>query len=282
MSSHFYNLGITYSGDIMFNFFMDLSPVMQALIAGLFTWGVTMLGASVVFFFKNIKKNIMDSLLGFSGGVMIAASFWSLLNPAIEIANELKMISWLIVGCGFFGGGILLFLGDKLYNFISRKNENLKCNYSKRVLMLLSSITLHNIPEGLIIGVVFGSAACGIDNTTLISAITLTIGIGLQNFPEGSAVSLPLYRDGYSKFKAFFLGQLSAIVEPISAVIGALLVMRVQALLPFLLSFAAGAMIYVVVCELIPESQTNNNKNLITLCTLIGFIIMMILDISLG
>ena len=223
------------------NFFKELSPVMQAFIAAHFTWGITMLGAAVVFFFKNVKKDIMDSLLGFSAGVMIAASFWSLLNPAIEMANNVK-----------------------------------------RALLLVTSITLHNIPEGLVVGVAFGSVASGIASATLISAITLAIGIGLQNFPEGSAISLPLRREGYSRFKSFFLGQLSGIVEPISAVIGALLVLKVQALLPFLLSVAAGAMIYVVVSELIPESQTSNKKNLVTIVTMLGFIIMMILDVALG
>ncbi len=240
-----------------------------------------MLGAAVVFFFKDVKKEIMDALLGFSGGVMIAASFWSLLNPAIEMANSLGMIPWLIVAIGFLCGGLLLFIGDKVYDSFSKRGVRRK-NKTKRMLMLISSITLHNIPEGLVIGVAFGSVAYGIEGATLISAITLAIGIGLQNFPEGSAVSLPLRREGYSRFKSFFFGQLSGIVEPVSAVIGALLVLKVQTLLPFLLSLAGGAMIYVAVSELIPESQTSKKKNLVTLCTLIGFVIMMILDVALG
>lgn len=266
----------------MINYFSNLSPIVQALLASLFTWGVTILGASIVFFFKKVKKGVMDALLGFSAGVMIAASFWSLLSPAIEMAEGFKMNAWLITFCGFFCGGLLLFLGDKFYNFISEKKKfsgNVKI---KRCLMLIFSITLHNIPEGLVVGVAFGSLAYGIEGATLAAAITLAIGIGLQNFPEGSAVSLPLRREGLSRRKAFFFGQLSGVVEPIAAVIGALLVLKIQTLLPFLLSFAAGAMIYVVVEELIPESQSNSKKDLMALFTLVGFSIMMILDVALG
>lgn len=268
----------------MYNYFVELSPVWQALIASIFTWGVTALGAAVVFLFRDVKKTIMDVLLGFSGGVMIAASFWSLLSPAIEIADSLNMISWLVVACGFLCGGFLLLCSDKLYSLVSRKSKLSIAQDSriKRTLMLIFSITLHNIPEGLVIGVAFGSIAYGIEGTSLISAITLALGIGLQNFPEGSAVSLPLRREGYSRAKSFFYGQLSGIVEPIAAVIGTLLVLKIQVLLPFLLSLAAGAMIYVVVCELIPESQTGKSKNLITMFTLIGFAVMMVLDVALS
>ena len=274
---------ISYNGDVMFSFFLDLSPVIQALIATVFTWAVTMLGASIVFFFREVKKSIMDALLGFSAGVMIAASFWSLLSPAIELADSMNMISWLVVFLGFFSGGLLLFLGDKLYDFIQRKNDKIKISEKvKRSFMLVFSITLHNFPEGLVIGVAFGSLAYSIEGSTLASALTLALGIGLQNFPEGSAVSLPLRRDGFSRKKAFFFGQISGVVEPIAAVIGAILVLKIQSLLPFLLSFAAGAMIYVVVEELIPESQSNKKKNLMALFTLIGFSIMMILDVGLG
>lgn len=267
---------------IMFEFFSNLSPVTQALIASLFTWGVTMLGAAIVFFFKTVKKSVMDALLGFSAGVMIAASFWSLLSPAIDMANSLDMTAWFVVFLGFFSGGLLLFLGDKLYCKLSSKKAIGNNEKIKRCLMLIFSITLHNIPEGLVVGVAFGSLAYGIEGATLAGAITLAIGIGLQNFPEGSAVSLPLRREGLSRKKAFFLGQLSGIVEPASAVLGAVLVLRIQSLLPFLLAFAAGAMIYVVVEELIPESQSNERKDLMALFTLIGFSIMMILDVALG
>lgn len=270
----------------MINIFLELSPIIQALLATLFTWFITLLGASIVFFFKEVKKGIMDALLGFSAGVMIAASFWSLLNPAIEMANNMNMISWLVVFLGFFSGGLLLFLGDKIYDLIQRKMKKKADDSSssklKRCLMLVFSITLHNIPEGLVVGVAFGSLAYSLQGSTIASALTLALGIGLQNFPEGSAVSLPLRREGFSRKKAFFFGQLSGIVEPIAAVIGAILVLKIQILLPFLLSFAAGAMIYVVVEELIPESQTNKKKDLMALFTLIGFSIMMILDVALG
>jgi len=270
----------------MINFFKDLSPVWQALIATIFTWGITALGASLVFFFKKVNKNIMDGMLGFAAGVMIAASFWSLLSPGIEMAEELNMIPWLVAFIGFFSGGVLLFLGDKIYDSYEKRSpqkthENKNSNF-KRSLMLIISITLHNIPEGLAVGVAFGSLHYSLPGATLMAAVTLAIGIGLQNFPEGSAVSLPLRRDGFSRKKAFFCGQISGLVEPISGVIGAILVLKMRYLLPFLLTFAAGAMIYVVVEELIPESQTNKKKDLMALFTLIGFSIMMILDISLG
>ena len=268
----------------MLNYFLELSPVIQALCATLFTWFVTLLGASVVFFFKEVKKSIMDALLGFSAGVMIAASFWSLLSPAIDMANSMKMTAWLVVFLGFFSGGLLLFFGDKFFDFMQTKfkNNSTSSQKLKRCFMLVFSITLHNIPEGLVVGVAFASLAYSLEGSSIASALTLALGIGLQNFPEGSAVSLPLRREGLSRKKAFFIGQFSGIVEPIAAVIGAILVLKVQVLLPFLLAFAAGAMIYVVVEELIPESQTNKKKDLMALFTLIGFSIMMILDVALG
>lgn len=265
----------------MINFFTNLNHVTQALIATLFTWGVTAFGAAFVFFFKKVRKGIMDAMLGFAAGVMIAASFWSLLSPAIEMAENLDMITWLVTSIGFISGGLLLFIGDKIFNKLDKKRKKTN-NSFKRSLMLIFSITLHNIPEGLAVGVAFGSLAYGIEGATLAAACLLAFGIGIQNFPEGTAVSVPLRREGFSRKKAFFFGQLSGIVEPISGVIGALLVMKIRLLLPFLLAFAAGAMIYVVVEELIPESQSNKKKDLMALFTLIGFSIMMILDISLG
>lgn len=264
----------------MINWFISLNPVIQALIATIFTWSITCLGASLVFFFKNMNKFAADAMLGFAGGVMIAASFWSLLDPAINMASNLHMIVWLTIFIGFFCGGILLFVGDKIfekYSIKTRKQDNVK-----RIIMLISSITLHNIPEGLVVGVAFGSIVYGLEGSNLLTAWLLAIGIGLQNFPEGTAVSVPLMREGMSRKKAFFYGQLSGIVEPISGVIGALLVLKIRTILPFLLSFAAGAMIYVVVQEIIPESQTNKRKDLMALFTIIGFSIMMILDIALG
>lgn len=259
----------------MFNWFLNLNYVYQALIATMFTYLLTALGAGIVFFFKKISKTIMDAMLGFAAGVMTAASFFSLLAPAIETCESLKLIPWLIVTIGFISGGLLLFVSDKIFNkILSKKN--------KRILMLISSITIHNIPEGLAVGIAFGSVYYGLTGATTLSAILLAIGIGLQNFPEGSAVSIPLIREGVSRKKAFFYGQLSAIVEPIAGVLGAILVLKARLLLPFFLSFAAGAMIYVVVSELIPESQSNEKKEIMAIFTIIGFSIMMLLDVALG
>lgn len=264
----------------MINWYMNLNYPIQALIASLFTWGITSLGAAVVFLFKKVNKNTMDAMLGLSAGVMLAATFWSLLSPALEMAENLKLISWLIVSLGVLSGGLLLFCGDKIFDRITKKKTN--SHSIKRSLMLIFSITLHNIPEGMAIGVAFGSVFYNLEGATLAAAIMLAIGIGIQNFPEGSAVSLPLRREGMSPQKAFFFGMLSGIVEPISAVVGAILVIKVQVLLPILLSFAGGAMIYVVVQELIPESQTNKKKDLMALFTILGFLLMMIFDVSLG
>lgn len=264
----------------MINWYMNLNYPIQALIASIFTWGITSLGAAVVFLFKKVNKNTMDAMLGLSAGVMLAATFWSLLSPALEMAENLKLISWLIVSLGVLSGGLLLFCGDKIFDRITKKKTN--SHSIKRSLMLIFSITLHNIPEGMAIGVAFGSVFYNLEGATLAAAVMLAIGIGIQNFPEGSAVSLPLRREGMSPQKAFFFGMLSGIVEPISAVIGAILVIKVQVLLPILLSFAGGAMIYVVVQELIPESQTNKKKDLMALFTILGFLLMMIFDVSLG
>ena len=266
----------------MLDSFNDLSPVLQAFIACLFTWSITALGASIVFFFKKVNKTLMDALLGFAAGVMIAASFFSLISSALEMAKELKMTSWLVISLGFLSGGVLLFIGDKVYDYLDKKRKDENSSKAKRCFMLISSITLHNIPEGMAVGVAFGSLAYSLTGSTLASALTLALGIGLQNFPEGSAVSLPLRREGYTRSKAFFYGQLSGVVEPIAAVIGALLVLKIQLILPFLLAFAAGAMIYVVVEELIPESQTNKKKDLMALFTILGFMVMMILDVALS
>ncbi len=265
----------------MFNWFLNSNHIIQALIAGLFTFSITAFGASFVFLFKKINKSIMDAMLGFSAGVMIAASFWSLLSPSIEMANSLNMIAWLVALIGFLFGGILLFIGDKIFDKISEKKKIINTKF-KRCLMLMFSITLHNIPEGLAVGVAFGSIAYGLDGASTSTACLLALGIGLQNFPEGTAVSVPLRREGFSRTKSFIYGSLSALVEPISSIIGAILVIKVRFLLPFLLAFAAGAMIYVVVEELIPESQSNKKKDLMALFTLIGFSIMMILDVGLG
>ena len=267
----------------MFNKILELNPIIQALIATLFTYSITALGASLVYFLKKINKTFMDGMLGFSAGIMIAASFFSLIMPALDMANELNIKAWLIVTIGFICGGLLLFIGDKLYDLYENKNQKKQKKKSlKRSIMLMLSITLHNIPEGMAVGVAFGSVIYNINGANLISAWILALGIGLQNFPEGTAVSMPLRREGFSPSKSFFYGQLSGIVEPISGIIGALLVIKIRILLPILLAFAAGAMIYVVVEELIPESQTNKKKDLMAIFTIIGFSLMMVLDITLG
>ncbi len=263
----------------MFNILLNLNPIIQSLIAGLITFLVTVLGSSLVFFFKKVNKNIMDIMLSLSSGIMLAASFFSLLNPAIEIANSLKLNTWLIVFIGFISGGILLYLGDKALKYLEIKGKKSISNL-RRSIMLFSSITLHNIPEGLVLGVAYGAISYGF--TSIYSAITLTIGIAIQNFPEGSAISLPLRRDGVKRFNAFLIGSISAVVEPIFAVLGSLLVLKIQVFLPFILSLTSGAMIFVISMELIPESQTNKRKDLMALFLMIGFSIMMILELVLG
>lgn len=266
----------------MIDFYINSSVYVQVILAGLLTWAVTALGAAIVFFFKKVNGTVLDAMLGLSGGVMISASFFSLLNPAINGAENLKMTPWLVVSIGFLCGGILLIIGDLFFNYILEKRKNNNVKSLKRSLMLIFSITLHNIPEGLAIGVAFGSIAFGLEGSSLTAAVMLAIGVAIQNFPEGTAVSLPLRRENFSRKKAFIYGTLSGIVEPISAFIGCVLVMYVQNILPFLLSFAAGAMIYVAISELVFESQKNKHKNLMSLFTILGFVIMMILDVALG
>lgn len=264
------------------NWFENLNPVIQALIATTFTWGVTALGALVVCFFKNINKKVLNTILGFSAGVMIAASFWSLLAPSIDLSYELGYIAWILPSLGFIVGGLFVLLSDKFLDKVLKSKKNLRSAVSlKRSILLISAITIHNIPEGMAVGVAFGGIASGVPGMTLIGAIMLAIGIGIQNFPEGAAVSLPLRNEGFSRFKSFMLGQASALVEPISAVIGVVLVLSIRSILPFLLAFAAGAMIAVAARELLPES-VKENKNLATLGLIFGFTLMMILDVALG
>lgn len=262
------------------NIFLEMNVVLQAFLAATFTFLITSLGSALVFCFKKVNKNISDIILGISAGIMLAASYFSLLNPAIESAKTLSNCAALVVAFGFFLGGLLLFTTDKIFSKLMKKKK--KKDNSKKIFLLVSSITIHNIPEGLSIGVAFGSVFYGLPGATTLAAIGLALGIGLQNFPEGCAVSLPLRQAGMSRMKAFLIGALSGLVEPIAAVIGAILVLKVQFVMPILLSFAAGAMIYVIVEELIPESQQNSNQDVVTLYTLVGFIIMMILDVALG
>ncbi len=258
----------------MIDWFVSLPHTAQALLATLFTWGVTALGAAAVFLFRELNQGLLDAALGFAAGVMTAASFFSLLSPAMELAGQLDMNVPLTILIGFLGGGALIYLGDRL----PARHEG----PGRRSAMLVGSITLHNIPEGLSVGVAFGSLAYGIPGATLGAACMLALGIGLQNFPEGLAVSVPLRRDGVSRARAFCIGQLSGAVEPVAGVIGAALVLAVQRLLPYMLSFAAGAMIYVVVAELIPESQSGERGGRMAIATLAGFSVMMALDVALG
>ena len=263
------------------NWFGDLNPILQALIASTFTWGITLLGALMVCFFKEVNKKALNTILGFSAGVMIAASFWSLLLPSIELSEELGYIAWGLPALGFILGGLFVLLSDKFLDKTLSDKNSIKKDSLKRSILLVSAITLHNIPEGMSIGVAFGGISSGVSGMTLIGAIMLAIGIGIQNFPEGAAVSLPLRKEGFSRKKSFFIGQASALVEPISAVIGVILVLAVRSILPILLSFAAGAMITVASRELLPES-ISENKNLSTLGLISGFVLMMVLDVALG
>lgn len=266
--------------------FEGLSPVYQALIATTFTWLVTAAGASLVFFFKGMNRKVLDGMLGFAAGVMLAASFWSLLAPSIAMAEAMGMIPWVPAVIGFLLGAAFIRVLDyylpHLHLFLPRsKAEGIPTKWNRSVL-LVSAITLHNIPEGLAIGVAFGGVAAGIDSATMGGAIALAIGIGLQNFPEGAAVSVPLRRDGMSRRKAFMYGQSSAIVEPIAGVIGAAAVLLIQPILPYALAFAAGAMVFVVVEELIPESHHGGNADIATMGAIGGFAVMMLLDVALG
>lgn len=266
---------------------MDMA-ILYALIATIGTWGLTALGAAVVLFFKAPRQSLLNLMLGFSSGVMIAASFWSLLQPAIERADvTLKIPSFIVVTVGFIFGAVFIWLSDKAvsYAVLKANSSDLTANSRlNRVIMLILSITLHNIPEGLAVGVAFGLLKQNYTSSALMGAISIAIGIGLQNFPEGAAVSLPLRREGYSRKKSFFYGQLSAVVEPIAGVIGAVLVSTIETILPFALSFAAGAMIIVAVHELIPECQQNKSAQpyTATMGIITGFAVMMLLDVMLG
>ena len=271
----------------MIELLQQFHPITQALIATLFTWGVTAAGAALVFLKKDVNQKLMDSMLGFAAGVMIAASFWSLLAPGIEMAEKMNQIAWLTATIGFMGGGIFMRVIDKFLPHLHPglaidQSEGIKTSWQRSTLLVLA-ITLHNIPEGLAVGVAFGAVAANLPSATIGGAVALAIGIGIQNFPEGTAVSMPLRREGMSQSKSFMMGQASGIVEPIAGVIGAYFVLKMQYVLPYALCFAAGAMIFVVVEELIPESQRiNKNIDLVTMVTMVGFSVMMILDVALG
>lgn len=267
--------------------FKSLDPVMQAFLATLFTWFVTALGSATVFIFKGINRKVLNGMLGFAAGVMIAASFWSLLAPAIDMAEESGMIPWIPAVIGFLAGGGFLWLVDVLLPHLhiapqNSKPEGMKTSWQRSILLVLA-ITLHNIPEGLAVGVAFGAVAAGYPAASLAGAMALALGIGLQNFPEGAAVSVPLRREGLSRTKSFIYGQFSGVVEPIAGVLGAMAVIAMKPILPYALSFAAGAMIFVVVEELIPEAQQEKeHSNAGTIGAMLGFAVMMLLDVALG
>lgn len=266
--------------------YKDLNVINQALLATCFTWFVTALGAAMVFIFRDINRKLFDGLMGFAAGIMIAASFWSLLAPAIEMAQDAHLPAWLPAISGFLLGGLFLWICDQILphlhiGFPMAEAEGIKTKWQRSILLVLA-ITLHNIPEGLSVGVAFGAAAANLPSTSLAGAVALAMGIGLQNFPEGLAVSAPLRREGLSRLKSFWYGQLSGMVEPVAGVLGAWAVIKAKAILPYALAFAAGAMIYVVVEELIPESQLEKNTHIATAGTLVGFAVMMLLDVALG
>lgn len=260
---------------------LTISPLLQAFLASLMTWGLTAAGAALVLFTRKTHPLAMDGMLAFGAGVMLASSYWSLLNPAVSLAGTLGQPAFLVAAAGFLCGGLLMMLSDALLNRCLPQSIPLNGS-RRRSLLLIASITLHNIPEGLAVGVSFGLLASQPSAAALTAAWALALGIGLQNLPEGAAVSLPLRREGMRPGRAFFWGQLSAIPEPVAAVLGALLAVHVQAILPFALAFAAGAMVAVVIAELVPESQRSPHPSLMTFATLAGFIIMMALDVALG
>ena len=270
----------------MATWFSNLTPIIQALLATCFTWGLTALGASAVFFFKSIKRKVLDGMLGFAAGVMIAASYWSLLAPAIEMTEEAGGIPWVPATVGFLLGGAFLWAVDKILphlhlGYPTEEAEGIETSWHRSILLVLA-ITLHNFPEGLAVGVAFGAAAAGLPSATVAGAVALALGIGLQNFPEGMAVSVPLRREGLSRGKSFWYGQMSGAVEPIAGVLGAAAVLLITPILPYALAFAAGAMIYVVVEELIPESQLESSTDIATIGAMLGFAVMMTLDVALG
>lgn len=268
-------------------FFTSIGPVYAAILATTFTWLVTAAGASFVFFFKTLNRNVLDPMLGFTGGVMVAASFWSLLNPSIEMSERLyPSVPWMPAAVGFLAGAFFLYVLDKFtphlhINFGAEESEGVKTEWRRTTLLVLA-ITLHNIPEGLAVGVLFGAAAEGMPEASIAGAVALAMGIGIQNFPEGIAVAMPLRRTGVSRFRSFWYGQLSAIVEPVAGLIGAVAVLYMQPILPFALAFAAGAMIYVVVEEVIPETQRERYTDRSVIGFIGGFVVMMILDVALG
>jgi len=272
---------------IAVQWFTGLHPIYQALVATLFTWLMTAMGAALVFFFKSINRNLLNGMLGFAAGVMIAASYWSLLAPAIEMAEaESTLPAWIPAAAGFLAGGAFIWIVDQLLphlhlGYPTKEAEGPHTTWRRSILLVLA-ITIHNIPEGLAVGVAFGALSAGLPSATLAGAVALAVGIGIQNLPEGTAVSVPLRREGISRFKSFWYGQVSGLVEPAAGVIGAAAVVLMRPILPYALAFAAGAMIYVVVEELIPEAQLEKSTDIATIGVMLGFAVMMTLDVALG
>ena len=272
---------------MVLEWFHNQNPIILALISTGFTWAVTALGAAMVFFFKSINNRVLNAMLGFAAGVMIAASFWSLLAPSISMTEEsMDIPAWMPAVIGFLLGGIFLWSVDRFLphlhlGFPTNEAEGIKTQWQRSILLVMA-ITLHNIPEGLAVGVAFGAVATGVPSAGLAGAIALAFGIGLQNFPEGAAVSIPLRREGFSRLKSFVYGQASGLVEPVAGVIGAAAVLIMRPILPYALAFAAGAMIFVVIEELIPESQSGNETHFSTFGAMLGFAVMMLLDVALG
>ena len=266
--------------------FENVHPINQVLLATGFTWGLTALGAAAVFLTKDLSRRALDLMLGFAAGVMIAASYWSLLAPAIEMSQDGSLPSWVPATIGFLLGGIFLRLMDMVLPHLHlglplSEAEGIKTHWHRSILLVMA-ITLHNIPEGLAVGVAFGAVASGDPSASLGGAVALALGIGIQNFPEGMAVSVPLRREGLSRMRSFMYGQLSGTVEPVAGVIGVLVLLVARSILPYALAFAAGAMIFVVVEEVIPEAQHGGNGHLATAGAMIGFAVMMVLDVALG
>lgn len=266
--------------------FADLHHVWQALVATCFTWSVTAMGAAVVFFFRDMNRRLLDGMMGFAAGVMMAASIWSLLMPAIDMAKASGIPAWMPAAAGFLAGGLFLWCIDQVLphlhvGYPMEEAEGVHTSWQRSTLLVLA-ITLHNIPEGLAVGFAFGAIGADLPSASLAGATALAIGIGLQNLPEGAAVAAPLRREGMSRLRSFWYGQLSGLVEPVAGVIGAAAVIMVRAILPYALAFAAGAMIYVVVEELIPESQLDKNTHTATMGVMLGFVVMMVLDVAFG
>lgn len=270
----------------MTDWLQNCHPVLQAVLATCFTWAMTALGAGTVFLTREVSRRMLDALLGFASGVMIAASYWSLLGPALELSKDQALPTWFPPAVGFLSGALFLRAADRLLphlhlGFPMQNAEGVKTSWQRTTLLVLA-ITLHNIPEGLAVGVAFGAVAAGLGSASFPAALALAVGIGLQNFPEGLAVAVPLRREGLSRLRSFWYGQLTGVVEPLAAALGAATALLSQHVLPYALSFAAGAMIFVVLEDAVPEAERSGNTDLAAMGATLGFVVMMILDVAFG